>query len=326
MVNIRETKEHSKAIRDKIMEGHKAGKGYKTLSEELGLPVSTVGSIIWKWKAYGTTVNLPQHGQHFKISSHAEARLVRTVKADPRAIRRELREDFMAVGALVLINTISNKLPCKSLHSRRARKAPLLSKSPIKAHLKFAHDHLMDSEAHWFKVLWSDETNITVLVPTTPRAFGKRMALHTTPRIPPLLSSMVVAASCCGAASQPRGLAIWSASTGRWIAQPTWTCWPKTSAPPSRILRWVVISSSNRTTTPSTRPRKPRPGLRGKRSRCCSGLVSILTLTQLKTCERSLRPTRDAQRQLGDNLEKICLEEWAKITPETCAGLIRSYK
>lgn len=27
-----------------------------------------------------------------------------------------------------------------------------------------------------------------------------------------------------------------------------------------------------------------------------------------------------------DNLEEICMEEWAKITPETCAGLIRSYK
>ncbi|CAJ0958980.1 unnamed protein product [Ranitomeya imitator] len=27
-----------------------------------------------------------------------------------------------------------------------------------------------------------------------------------------------------------------------------------------------------------------------------------------------------------DNLEKICMEEWAKITLETCAGLIRSYK
>ncbi|KAI4872898.1 hypothetical protein NFI96_007255 [Prochilodus magdalenae] len=75
-------KEHSKAIRDRIVEGHKAGKGSKTLSKELGLPVSTIGSIIRKWKAYGTTVNHPRPGQPFKASSRAEARLVRTVKAD----------------------------------------------------------------------------------------------------------------------------------------------------------------------------------------------------------------------------------------------------
>ncbi|KAI4885871.1 hypothetical protein NFI96_009846 [Prochilodus magdalenae] len=75
MVNMGKTKEHSKAIRDKIVEGHKAGKGYKTLSKELGLPVSTIGSIIRKWKASGTTVNHPRPGQPFKVSSRAEARL-----------------------------------------------------------------------------------------------------------------------------------------------------------------------------------------------------------------------------------------------------------
>uniref|UniRef100_A0AAY5EU50 Uncharacterized protein n=1 Tax=Electrophorus electricus TaxID=8005 RepID=A0AAY5EU50_ELEEL len=90
------TKEHSK--------------GYKSLFKGLGLPVSTVGSIIWKWKAYGTTVNLLRPGQPFKVSCRAEARLVRTVKADPRTTRRELWEDLMAVGTLVAINTISNVL------------------------------------------------------------------------------------------------------------------------------------------------------------------------------------------------------------------------
>ncbi|KAL6464582.1 hypothetical protein MHYP_G00268990 [Metynnis hypsauchen] len=104
------TKEHSKAIRDKITEGHKAGKGYKTLSKVLGLPVSTVGSIIRKWKAYGTGVNLLQPGQPFTVSFRAEARLVRMVKADPRTTRRELREDLMAVGTLVSINTITASL------------------------------------------------------------------------------------------------------------------------------------------------------------------------------------------------------------------------
>uniref|UniRef100_A0AAY5ESA8 Sleeping Beauty transposase HTH domain-containing protein n=1 Tax=Electrophorus electricus TaxID=8005 RepID=A0AAY5ESA8_ELEEL len=69
MVSIGKTKEHSKAIRDKVVEGHKADKGYKTLSKELSLPVSNIGSIIWKWKAYGSTVNLPQPAQPFKVFS-----------------------------------------------------------------------------------------------------------------------------------------------------------------------------------------------------------------------------------------------------------------
>ncbi|XP_073408446.1 farnesyl pyrophosphate synthase-like isoform X2 [Dendrobates tinctorius] len=122
MVNMGKTKEHSKAIRDKIVEGHKAGKGYKTLSKELGLPVSTVGSIIRKRKAYGTTVSLPRPGQPLKVSSRVETRLVRRVKANPRTTRKELREDLMAVGTLVSVNTISNVLHRNGLRSRRARK------------------------------------------------------------------------------------------------------------------------------------------------------------------------------------------------------------
>uniref|UniRef100_A0A3B1KKU5 Uncharacterized protein n=1 Tax=Astyanax mexicanus TaxID=7994 RepID=A0A3B1KKU5_ASTMX len=107
------TKEHFKAIRDNIMEGQKAGKEYKTLSKQLGLSVSTIGSIIQKWKANGTTVNLPL--------------LVRRVKADPRTTRRALREDLMVVRTLVSVNTISNVLHSNGLCFRRARKVPLLS-------------------------------------------------------------------------------------------------------------------------------------------------------------------------------------------------------
>ncbi|KAM3915456.1 kynurenine--oxoglutarate transaminase 3 isoform 1-T1 [Leptodactylus fuscus] len=139
------TKEHSKAIRDKIVEGHKAGKGYKTLSKELGLPVATVGSIIRKWKAYGTTVSLPRPGQPLKVSSRAEASLVRRVKANPTTTRKELREDLMAVGTSVSVNTISNVLHRNGLRSRRETR-PLLSKPHVKARLQFAHDHLEDSE------------------------------------------------------------------------------------------------------------------------------------------------------------------------------------
>ncbi|KAG8546632.1 hypothetical protein GDO81_030198 [Engystomops pustulosus] len=72
-----------------MVAGHKAGEGYKTLPQELGLPVSSVGSIIRKWKAYGATVSLPRPGQPLKVSSRAEARLVQRVKANPRTTRKE---------------------------------------------------------------------------------------------------------------------------------------------------------------------------------------------------------------------------------------------
>ncbi len=47
------TKELSKDIRDKIVDLHKAGMGYKTIAKQLGEKVTTVG-----------TVNLPRLGLH----------------------------------------------------------------------------------------------------------------------------------------------------------------------------------------------------------------------------------------------------------------------
>ncbi len=48
------TKELSKDVRDKIVDLHNAGMGYKTIAKQFGEKVTTVGVIIHK-----ITVNLP---------------------------------------------------------------------------------------------------------------------------------------------------------------------------------------------------------------------------------------------------------------------------
>ncbi len=44
------TKELSNDVRNKIVDLHKAGMGYKTIAKQLGEKVTTVGAIIHKWK------------------------------------------------------------------------------------------------------------------------------------------------------------------------------------------------------------------------------------------------------------------------------------
>ena len=57
------TKELSKDIRDKIVDLHKAGMGYKKISKQLGEKLTTVGAIIRKWKKHKVTANLPRFGE-----------------------------------------------------------------------------------------------------------------------------------------------------------------------------------------------------------------------------------------------------------------------
>ncbi len=40
----------TKDVRDKVVDLHKAGMGYKTIAKQLGEKVTTVGAIIRKWK------------------------------------------------------------------------------------------------------------------------------------------------------------------------------------------------------------------------------------------------------------------------------------
>ncbi len=59
------TKELSKDARDKIVDLHKTGMGYKAIPKQLGEKVTTVGAIIRKWKKH--KISLPRTGAPCKI-------------------------------------------------------------------------------------------------------------------------------------------------------------------------------------------------------------------------------------------------------------------
>uniref|UniRef100_A0A674DVX9 Transposase Tc1-like domain-containing protein n=1 Tax=Salmo trutta TaxID=8032 RepID=A0A674DVX9_SALTR len=154
------TKELSKDVRDKIVDLQKAGMGYKTIAKQLGEKVTTFGAIIRKWKKHKRTVNLPRPGAPCKISPRGVAMIMRTVRNQPRPTRDDLVNDLKAAGTIVTKKTIGNTLRREGLKSCSARKVPLLKKAHIHARLKFANEHLNDSEDNCVKVLWSDETKM----------------------------------------------------------------------------------------------------------------------------------------------------------------------
>ncbi len=182
------TKELSKDVRDRIVDLHKAGMGYKTIAKQLGEKVTTVGAIIRKWKKHKITVNLPRTGAPCKISPREVSMIMRTVRNQPRTTREDLVNDLKAAGTIVTKKTIGNTLRREGLKSCRARKVPLLKKAHVQARLKFAND----SEENWVKML-----------PMTPR----------TPSPP---SNMEVETLCFGGVFLLRGHDNCTASKGRW--------------------------------------------------------------------------------------------------------------
>ena len=169
------TKELSKDIRDKIVDLHKAGMGYKKISKQLGEKLTIVGAIIRKWKKHKVPANLHRSEAPHKISPRGISMKMRKVRYQPSTTQEELVNDLKAVGTTVTKRTISNTPHREGLISCCVRKGPLLKKAHVQAHLKFAKEHLDDPEEAWEKVMWSDETKIE-LFNSTRRVWRKRNA------------------------------------------------------------------------------------------------------------------------------------------------------
>ncbi|KAJ8343669.1 hypothetical protein SKAU_G00309980 [Synaphobranchus kaupii] len=127
--------------------------GYKTIGKQLGEKETTVGAIIQKWKKHKMTINRPRSGAPRKISPRGVSMIMRKVRDQPRTTREELVNDLKAAGTTVTKKTISNTLRRNGLKSCSARKVPLLKKTHVQARLKFANEHLNDSEKAWEKDL-----------------------------------------------------------------------------------------------------------------------------------------------------------------------------
>ena len=110
-------KELSKDIRDKIVDLHKAGMGYKKISKQLGEKLTTVGAIIIKWKKHKVTANLPRSGAPRKISARGISMMMRKVRDQPSTTHEELVNDLKAVGTTVTKRTISYTLHREGLKS-----------------------------------------------------------------------------------------------------------------------------------------------------------------------------------------------------------------
>ncbi|KAK3539773.1 hypothetical protein QTP70_013207 [Hemibagrus guttatus] len=94
-----DTGPQKQSVRDKIVDLHKAGMGYKTIAKQLGEKVTTVGAIIRKWKKHKITVNLPWSGVPCKISPRGVSMIMRMVRNQPRTRQEDL------------VNALKNTIP-----------------------------------------------------------------------------------------------------------------------------------------------------------------------------------------------------------------------
>ena len=133
------TRELSTDLRQKIIDSHKKGKGYRKISKELDLSLSTVGNIIRKYKnSEHAVANLPRSGRPRKLTDGNARWISRKVQKSPFVTRGEIQSELKEAGIDVKKDTISRALNRCGLLSRSPRKAPLLKRQHVKARLNYA--------------------------------------------------------------------------------------------------------------------------------------------------------------------------------------------
>ncbi|KAI3370451.1 hypothetical protein L3Q82_025216, partial [Scortum barcoo] len=119
------------------------------------VPMSTVASIIHKWKKFRTTRTLPRAGRPSKLSDRGKRALVREVTKNLMVTLSELQRTSVERGEPSRRTTISAAIHQSGLYGRVARRKPLLSKRHMAARLEFVKMHLKDSQTMRNKILCS---------------------------------------------------------------------------------------------------------------------------------------------------------------------------
>ncbi len=155
------SKEIQEQMRNKIVDMHQSGKGYKAISKALGLQRTMIRGIINKWRKLGTVVNLPRSGRPTKITPRAQWWLIQEVIKEYRTISKEgLQASLASIKVSVHDSTIRKRLGKNSIHERVQRQKPLLTKNNTTARLTFAQKYLDNPQDFWANILWTDETKV----------------------------------------------------------------------------------------------------------------------------------------------------------------------
>ena len=95
---MKKTKEHSIDLRQRIINFHKSGNSYCTISNRLAIFRFMVQSIKKKFKQFGTTENLPEHERKAKLSLRTARKLCCKVNINSRVALKDITKSLDTMG------------------------------------------------------------------------------------------------------------------------------------------------------------------------------------------------------------------------------------
>uniref|UniRef100_A0A8C5N469 Transposase n=1 Tax=Leptobrachium leishanense TaxID=445787 RepID=A0A8C5N469_9ANUR len=319
MDNRKRRRELSEDLRTKIVEKYQQSQGYKSISRDLDLPLSTVSNIIKKFATHGIVANVSGLGQKRKIDERLQRRIVRMVDKQPQTSSKEIQAVLQAQGASVSAQTIRRHLNEMKRYGRRPRKTPLLTQR---------HKKSKTTKSFWENVLWTDETKIELFGKahhsTVYRKWNEAYKeKNTVPTVKYGGGSMMFwgcfAASGTGCLECVQGI-MKSEDYQRILGR---TVEPSVRKLGLRPRSWVFQQDND----PKHTSKSTQKCMATKRWRVLKWPAMSPDLNPIEHLWRDLKIAVGKRRPSNKrHLEQFAKEEWSKIPGERCKKLIDGYR
>ena len=139
------------------------GKSFREIAETLSRPVSTVMTIINRFKEEGHFESKPRTGRPKKISKSDEKLLVREIKKNPLISGPKLATALLTTtGTNVSASAVRKTVNQLGYHGRVARRIPFISKKNKRARMEFARKHIAQPQEFWNRCIFTDESKFNI--------------------------------------------------------------------------------------------------------------------------------------------------------------------